>query len=63
MIIHVLKRAAAKAIKNILLLKQTYYEKSIKLLIELIDFMFFDDQFVIKTQSELIIRNENIMIH
>ena len=47
MIIHVLKRAAAKAIENILLLKKAYREKSIESLIELVDSMFSDDYFII----------------
>ena len=63
MIIHALKRAAAKTIENVLLLKQTYYEESTESLIELVDFIFSDDQFVINIRSELIIRDENTMIH
>ena len=46
-IIYALKRAAAKAIENVLLLKQTYREKSIELLIKLINFMLSNDQFTI----------------
>ena len=46
-IIHVLKRAAAKTTESVLLLKQTYREKSIESLIELVDSMLFDDQFPI----------------
>ena len=49
--------------KNILLLKQTYHEKSIESLIEFIDFIFFDNQFVINIQSELITRDKNTIIH
>ena len=62
-IIHVLKRAAAKAIESILLLKQTYCKESIKSLIEFIDFMLSDNQFAIDIRNELIICDENIMIH
>ena len=42
-IIHALKRAAVKAIENVLLLKQVYREKSIELLIKFVDFMLSDD--------------------
>ena len=62
-IIYVSKRVAVKAIENVLLLKQIYYEKSIKLLIEFVDFMFSNDQFIIDIRSELIICDENTMIH
>ena len=62
-IIHVLKRAAAKTIEKILLLKQIYREKSIESLIKFVDFMLSDDQFAIDIQSELIIRDKNTMIH
>ena len=62
-IIHVSKRVAAKVIKSALLLKQAYREKSVESLIELVDFIFSDDQFAIDIQSKLIIRDENTMIH
>ena len=62
-IIYALKRAAAKTIENILLLKQIYCKKLIESLIEFVNFMFFDDQFIINIRSELIIRDKNIMIH
>ena len=62
-IIYALKRVVTKVIENILLLKQTYREKWIELLIEFVDFMLFDDQFAINIRNELIIHDENTMIH
>ena len=62
-IIYALKRVAAKAIENVLLLKQIYREKSIESLIELADLMLSDDQFIIDIQNELIIRDENTMTY
>ena len=62
-IVYASKRAAIKIIENILLLKQIYREKSIESLKEFVDFMFFNNQFVIDIRSELIIRDENTMIH
>ena len=62
-IIYVLKRVAAKAIKNVLLLKQIYREKSVESLIEFVDFMLSDDQFAINIRNELIIRDENTIIY
>ena len=57
-------RNEAKAInENVLLSKKTYREKSIESLIEFVNFIFSDDQLVIDIQSELIICNENTMIH
>ena len=54
----------AKAInKNVLLSEKTYREKLIESLIEFVNFMLFDNQFAIDIQSELIIRDENTMIH
>ena len=49
--------------ENILLLKKTYREKSTESLIKFVDFMFFNDQFVINIQRELIIRDENTIIY
>ena len=62
-IIYASKRVATKTIKNVLLLKQAYREKSIESLIELVDFMFSDDQFIIDIQNELIIRDKNTITH
>ena len=46
-IIYTSKRVAAKIIKNVLLLKQTYCKKLIESFIKLVDFIFFNNQFVI----------------
>ena len=57
-------RNEAKTIKkNALLSKKTYYEKLIESLIKFADFILSDDQFVIDIRNELIIHNENIIIH
>ena len=57
-------RNEAKTInENALLSEKAYRENSTESLIEFINFIFSDDQFTIDIRSELIIRDENTMIH
>ena len=57
-------RNEAKVInENALLSEKIYRKKLTELLIKFVDFMFSDNQFVIDIRSELIIRDENTIIH